>query len=322
MTLVTWWNRGKNPFLEAANLVAVTVLIVSSFFTADWKLFWAGILIEVSYLGLASLPTHYRQERLSALELSFKRGEYGLDRVLLVVTVAGFVTILFFGFGKHLLDHPWPQLSHAEGWEAGAIWWTGLFLIYYAIKFGATGNIVVDKLIIAVIIGLDTWLLRRAWETMGKPDEHLPIVLGIGACFSTIDFLSHKYHPVAMERRRSRESLYWADIPMLVAVVVLYAYLRAHRDTETPDVFMAGVISCQLLMSNAVFVVMEFGFLGSRREASTRTAGPTRSAVPDKSKIEGNALEERASIVSGMATSTSTDPTAAQRVGSSVWNIQ
>ena len=281
MALSRWWNHGKNPFLEAANLIGVTIVIVASFFTVDWTLLWIGALVEALYLGLASLPRRYRQRRLAALERSFERGEYGLDRVLLVVTVAGFVIILFFGFGKHLLNHPWPHLSHAEGWEAGAIWWTGLFLIYYGVKFGATGNIVVDKLIIAIIIWLDTWLLRRAWETMGKADEHLPVVLGIGLCFCFIDFLSQKYHPIPRERKRSRESLYWADIPMVAAVVVLYAYLWVHRDTESPDVFVAGVISCQLLMSNAVFVVTEFGFLRSREEKNEAAAEPRCPAAPE-----------------------------------------
>jgi hypothetical protein len=43
--------------------------------------------------------------------------------------------------------------------------------------------------------------------------------------------------------------------------LVLYAYLKLHRDTEAPEVFVAGVVACQLLISNAVFIVMEFGFL-------------------------------------------------------------
>jgi ABC-type nitrate/sulfonate/bicarbonate transport system substrate-binding protein len=45
------------------------------------------------------------------------------------------------------------------------------------------------------------------------------------------------------------------------ALFVLWIYLLMYRDTENPDVFVSGVISCQLLISNAAFIVMEFGLL-------------------------------------------------------------
>ncbi len=68
-----------------------------------------------------------------------------LDGSLLVVTVAGFVIILFFGFGKHLLSHPLPFLTHAAGWDIGALTWTGFFLLYYTGKFKFTNVRAVER---------------------------------------------------------------------------------------------------------------------------------------------------------------------------------
>jgi hypothetical protein len=292
MILRKWWNNGKNPFAESCNLIALSILLVASFLTMDSNLFRIGVAVEVIYLILASLPFRYRDKRCVALELSFQRGEYGLDRLLLVVTVAGFVLILFFGFGKHLLNNRWSNLSHSEGWEAGAIMWTGLFLIYYVFKFKATGKFS-DKFIIILISCCGTLLLIRAWNTMGQPRGHILAVLGIGACLFTIDLINAIFHEIPRERMRSRESLFWADIPIMAAVVVLGIYLWAHPDTENPDVFVSGVISCQLLMSNAFFIVTEFGWLesfrGGGQAESPNPAAPTRPRVISSSASDSKA---------------------------------
>jgi hypothetical protein len=246
--------------METANLIALTILVVASFLTGDWALFGIGMMAEAGYLGWACGSTRYRTQ-LEYREQSGKRGVGFLDQVLLVVTVAGFVVILFFGFGKHLLSHRWPYLTHAEGWEAGALGWTGLFLLYYLVKFQATGNVAVDKVIIVIIGSLDLVLLVLAWNSMREPLKHVLFIMAIGACYLVIDLLSMIFHPDQKEKMLSRVSLYWADIPMVTSVFVLFLYLIIHRDTENPDVFVSGVVSCQLLISNAVFVVMEFGLL-------------------------------------------------------------
>lgn len=267
MIIREWWDGGKNPLTEAGNLMALSILVVASVLTMDPILIWIGAAVEVVYLVLASLPTRYREKRRVALERAFQRGEYGLDRLLLVVTVAGFAVILFFGFGKHLLNHVRPYLSHAEGWEAGAIIWTGLFLIYYVVKFKVTGK-VWDKIVIVPISCFGTLLLIRAWNTMGQPHDHVLAVLGIGACLFFIDLINALFHEIPRERMRSRESLFWADVPIMAAVLVLYVYLLVHPDTENPEVFVSGVISCQLLMSNTFFIVTEFGWLQSSKGMS------------------------------------------------------
>jgi hypothetical protein len=223
-------------------------------------LFGIGIAVEIVYLGWRSRSPRYRTQ----LELQAQSGKPDvdpLDPMLLVVTVTGFVVILFFGFGKHLLNHRFPNLTHAEGWEAGAIVWTGLFLLYYLVKFRVTGNFFVDKFVIVIIAFIGAVLLIFAWSSMGRWADHIPFVMAIGVCFLIIDLLSMLFHTEKKERMLSRNSLWWADVPMVFAFGVLWAYLLTHRDTENPDVFVSGVISCQLLISNAAFVVMEFGLL-------------------------------------------------------------
>jgi hypothetical protein len=260
MSFSKLWYPGFRAFVETANLVALGILGVASYLTIDWMLFGIGIAVEIVYLGWRSRSPRYRTQ----LELQAQSGKPDvdpLDPMLLVVTVTGFVVILFFGFGKHLLNHRFPNLTHAEGWEAGAIVWTGLFLLYYLVKFRVTGNFFVDKFVIVIIAFIGAVLLIFAWSSMGRWADHIPFVMAIGVCFLIIDLLSMLFHTEKKERMLSRNSLWWADVPMVFAFGVLWAYLLTHRDTENPDVFVSGVISCQLLISNAAFVVMEFGLL-------------------------------------------------------------
>jgi len=264
MTFSEWWDRVKKAFMKTANWVALTLLIVPSYLTSDKLLFAIGMVMELVYLLLAPLLPGYQTRAQS----NKRRVEDPLDRWLLIVTVAGFVVIFFFGFGKHLFNHPWPYLTHAEGWEVGAITWTALFLVYYLFKFRVTTNPTVDKFIFIVIIGCGYPLLTAAWQSMKNPINHVFYVWLIGVCFFLIDLLIVIKHPLPKEQNRSRASLFWADAPMVVAFPVLMAYLWWHPDTENPEVFVSGVVACQLLMSNAVFIVMEFGLLGSPKEAS------------------------------------------------------
>jgi hypothetical protein len=284
--VANWFKRGFGALKETANLVSLTIVIAATLLTGDWGLLLIGLKVEGVYLAVALLVTcnwftssqavHARMPRLTKLLTSYRRRleisrapasktqeSFVLDQLLLIVTVAGFVVIIFFGFGKHLLTHKWFYLTHAEGWEAGAIWWTGLFLVYYLFKAPPTRNVTVDKIIIVILVAVNALLLWRAWKTIGgKPLNHIPFVMGIAACFLLIDLLSTIFRDDKdIEKPRSRASLFWADIPMVFSFLVLYAYLKLHRDTEAPEVFVAGVVACQLLISNAVFIVMEFGFL-------------------------------------------------------------
>jgi peptidyl-prolyl cis-trans isomerase A (cyclophilin A) len=90
---------------------------------------------------------------------------------------------------------------------------------------------------------------------------HVIYVLSIGLCFLAMDLWSSTEHLEPKERALSKASLLWADYPMVAAFIILLVYLWIHADAEHQDVFVSGVISCQLVISNVVFVVMEFGFL-------------------------------------------------------------
>ena len=265
-------------FTETANLVVLTIVGVAVILTRDLLLLALALSIEVAYLYFAG-----RAERFK-VRIQSRPSVEPLDRVLLLVSVAGFVVILFFGFGKHLLTHPFPFLTHSAGWEAGALIWTGLFLLYYVAKFRSTGKRGVDVLIIILFSVVSWWLIQLAWQSMGTPITHVFFVWLIGLCFFVIDLLVSKKHPEPKERKLSHASLLWADAPMVIAFLVLFAYLLFHRDTEHPDVFVSGVVSCQLLVSNAVFIVMEFGLLQLPQPMSNEEV---QAPAPDQHSVPG-----------------------------------
>ncbi len=299
-------KRAFGSILETVNLVSVTILAVVWLLTADEKLLRIGVAAELAYIVLALLITtnwftssSLLPANIASLLKGYRRrldtwlsrypktngseDDLLLDQVLLIVTVAGFAVIAFFGFGKHLLSYQWPELTHAQGWEAGAIVWTGLFLIYYLFKTSPTRSVKVNKLIMVVLIGVNAWLWWKAWKSIGghEPLEHIGWIMGIAAAFLVIDLIVSIFHDNDIERARSRASLIWADAPMVFSFTVLYIYLRAHSDTEAPEVFVAGVVACQLLISNVVFVVMEFGLLGLPHSEINRDLPKTAPSAPE-----------------------------------------
>lgn len=245
----------QKTFQETTNLVILTIFVWVSVLTRDLPLLGVVVVFETAYLILGCRVGRFEKLIQSRPAVTL------LDQVLLLVSVSGFVVILFFGFGKHLLDYPFPNLTHAEAWEAGALLWTALFLFYYLIKFSFTGNVALDKFVVVVLAGGSVWLINQAWHSMGQPKEHVGWVLAIGGCFFLIDLLLWKQHPNPKEQQLSKASFWWADTPMVVAFTILLCYLLCHHDAEYPDVFVSGVVSCQLLISNAVFIAMEFGLL-------------------------------------------------------------
>lgn len=284
MSISEGWNRVRSAVKEIANQVALTILCIAALLTLDFVLLGIGVALEILYLAWAFQSRRY-QARFVARE--GKDSVEFLDRVLLVVTVAGFVVILFFGFCKHFLSRLFPYLSHAQGWEVGAIGWTTLFLVYYLAKFkfkdsendGKVGNKAgIHNMILEILVFFYSALLFLAWFTKGEPLQHVAVIFGIGLCFCIIDGVSMKKHPDPKEQRLSRSSLYWADIPMVGSIFVLFLYLWMHRDTENPEVFVSGVVSCQLLISNAVFIVMEFDLL--RPPQAPSGPEPHHEAVP------------------------------------------
>jgi len=280
-------RQATEGLLETANIIALTILGFASFLTADPWLIGAGCAIDVCYLFWASRSKSYAI-RVGARRARNPQGVENLDRCLLFVSVAGIVVILFFGFGKHLLSHRWPHLTHASGWEAGAIGWTALFFFYYAVKFVEGGKNFAMALVFVVTFFICAPLLYLAWTSIGRgiPGTHITYVFLIGLCFFFLDLLlSTPKNLNAKERALSRASFRWADVPMVVAFTLLGLYLWIHPDAENKDVFVSGVISCQLVISNVVFVVMEFGLLRPME------AQGAQSALLEPSRLTAKAPE-------------------------------
>ena len=302
---------------RTANIIILTIVVVASLITFDWLLLAVGGALELIYLlaylywreksPLTTEPTSVPdsesgvespdpgpRKRLALYLLAppDRRRVTFLDGVLVVVTVIGFVVIGFFGFGKHFLSHPFPYLTHAEGWDIGAVIWTGFFLLYYTWKFPFTNVRVVDKAIISILGWGSLPLIYLAAYTikLKEPTLHVFFVWLIGIVFFCIDFLIWKRHPIREEQELSRTSLIWADTPMVIAFAVLLLYMLYHRDTEH-EVFVAGIVSCQLLISNAVFIVTEFGLLHSPhsdQSTTVRRRHPTKPRKSAKRNVEAD----------------------------------
>ena len=261
MKLPEWSKRSGAALRGTANLVALTIVAWASFLTWDIWLAVVGGGIEIIFLSWATWSKTY-QKRLES-----RRGKprpKPIDLWLLIVTVSGFVVILFFGFGKLLLTPRWLPLSHAQGWEAGAIGWTALFLIYYLFKFKKTKNPALYQVVLILVAIVSTVLLFGLRYSMDIPVLHVALVLALGVCFLGMDlFLVFTLvdDDKNDEKSRSLASLVGADIPMVLTLSLLLLYLGIYNDADNRDVFVSGVVACQLLFSNAVFVLTEFAWL-------------------------------------------------------------
>ena len=258
MKLPDWSKRTGAALRGTANLVALTIVGWAAFLTWDKWLAVAGFAIETTFLVWATWSPKY-QERLK-LRNTKPRPKW-IDLWLLFVTVSGFVVILFFGFGKRLLTPRWLSLSHAQGWEAGAIGWTALFLFYYLFKYQDTKRPAFTRALYILLAIVSTLLLILLLYSMEIPILHVFGVLALGVCFLIIDLVLVFQHKSDDEQRRSLASLVGADIPMVTTLSLLLLYLWIYYDADGRDVFVSGVIACQLLFSNAVFVATEFAWL-------------------------------------------------------------
>jgi len=248
----------KAALLGTANLLSLTIVAWSAFLTWDIYLAVTAVAVELIFLIYAASS---QKRRLRTAQPRPK----GIDFWLLFVTVSGFVVILFFGFGKMLLTPRWLSLSHAQGWEAGAIAWTALFFVYYLFKFQKTKNPARYQVINGVLWICFFVLVIGLYQTMEYPVWHVALVLMVGVCFLVLDlvliFEIDPHQDEDDEVNRSLASLVGADIPMVGTLFLLWLYLVIYYDADSRDVFVSGVIACQLLFSNAVFVVTEFAWL-------------------------------------------------------------
>jgi hypothetical protein len=245
-------RRPKN-FWEPVNLVSLTILVSATIMTGDLWLLVPAAVVEGAYLSILCRTNRYRRrvtERFAMDPLD------PLDIILLLVLVAGFTVIAFFGFCKHLLNQPFPKLTHTETWELGAIIWTLLFFVYYVLKLQLTKR-AIDKTILSIIFA-GAGFLGGALYYLQNPLLHVIMIFFSAVCLMSVDWLLSIYHNNEIEKKLSLHSLVVADLPVVFAFSVLMFYIVIHPDSDHPEVFLSGAISYQLLISNALFVVSEF----------------------------------------------------------------
>jgi hypothetical protein len=253
----------KLLFLEPVNLICLVIVAMAAFLTWDGWLALSGLMGEVAYVLLA-------WKAKWAQKLQEKRSD--LDRLnvaLLVVGISGAMIILFAGFFKHLLSNPIPGLTHSQTWQFCAVIWTILFLIYYFFKWKMAANqhwVAVSLFLAFACLLASLFAVKShwSWRYFHLSSEYLHVILvAWGTLFILLaDLLLWKKGVDKGESIRSRQSFLIADLPVLVAFVVLLACLLHDRDSEYPDVFLGGAVSFQLVLSNILFIVTEFNLLG------------------------------------------------------------
>lgn len=205
----------------------------------------------------------------SGLLASLKRN-FGLW----AMSASGALLIFCFGFGDNWSWMKWlvkyilgtqTQISPAESWELGAISWSLLFGAYYYSTFPFVGKDRLNKAV-AALLSLGTVLL--CWmgaRSLHNPSSasHFRIVSAIGFLFCLTDFILFWYHQ-GDRRRMFLESLWVADAPMVAGLTTLLLFQIYHREYGARgemETFLAGAISFQLIVSNVIFILCQFGVL-------------------------------------------------------------
>src|SRR5262249_31902654 len=186
---------------------------------------------------------------------------------LWLMAVSGALLIFCFGFGA---DWKWMkqlvyevlgmQLTHSESWELGAITWSLLFGGYYYLTFPFLPKDRVNRLILlALSVGTVT-LCAAAGYSLRRP-VHFTFVLAIGILFCVIDFILFWWH-IGERHKMFLETLWVADAPMIAGLLTLFCfqiYSKHVVETSEMQIFLAGAISFQLIVSNVVFILSQFG---------------------------------------------------------------
>jgi hypothetical protein len=191
---------------------------------------------------------------------------------LWIMTVSGALLIFSFGFGS---DWNWmkqldirvlgTQLTATESWELGAITWSLMFGAYYYFTFPSAPKDRINRLV-AALLSLGTvalcGLAAYSLHTNNIP-FHFRYVAAIGFLFCLTDFILFLCH-TGDRRKMFLESLWVADAPMIVGLVTLLFFQIYHKDqrqAQEMQTFLAGAISFQLIVSNVVFILCQFGVL-------------------------------------------------------------
>ena len=190
---------------------------------------------------------------------------------LWVITISGILLIFCFGFGN---DWGWmkslvsrvlevPELSPPESWELGAISWSLLFGAYYYFTFPFLPKDRVNR-VLALLLSLGTVALCIAGANSlhNHSVTHFRYVAAIGFLFCITDFVLFWLHE-GDRRKIFLESLWVADAPMIAGLATLLIFQIYHKQYGAGEMqtFLAGAISFQLIVSNVVFILCQFGVL-------------------------------------------------------------
>ncbi|MEK6409795.1 MAG: hypothetical protein AABN34_22955 [Acidobacteriota bacterium] len=209
------------------------------------------------------------------------------DLWLSITIGAGAVIIIIFGFFMHLLKMLGWNLQHSESWEVGALSWTALFVVYYFLTLKLAKKDGPDKTIMLFLLLIVAFTVIAGISLLLWPNHywHAFSVTMVGTFLMLTDRLLAKYHRSPTDRRAFRLSYLLAGVPMVIAYLVLDAYvvgdwlvhrILLHTEVENPEVFFSGAISFQLLVSNVIFVLIQKGVI-ENTVRKKRKAKPGRS---------------------------------------------
>ncbi len=190
---------------------------------------------------------------------------------LWAIAVSGVLLTFCFGFGN---DWSWMkelvhwclrvQLSPSESWELGAITWSLLFGAYYYFTFPFLPEDRLNRVLMALLsLGTIALCGAAAYSLHEHSILHFRYVSAIGFLFCLTDFILFWWHQ-GNRRRMFLESLWVADAPMIAGLATLLVFQIYHKSQETDremQTFLAGAISFQLIVSNVVFILCQFGVL-------------------------------------------------------------
>jgi len=174
-----------------------------------------------------------------------------------IVSLLGITVIGCFGFGVHHLG--WlarlhlSGLDHEQGWEVAAILWTAVAANYYfnnqPTSVGRIRTVAYLLCLGAILAFVTLWTVTADAASTKQP-LHLVLVTGIAVILVVVDVVLGKWDALV------------ADVPMLIAFVVLIAFVFCHaNESENPGTLISGAITFQLIVSSVLFVGIEAGLL-------------------------------------------------------------
>jgi hypothetical protein len=232
------------------------------------------------------VPTK-RSEQAAAGESAKQRQNRSLNFMI----IAGAIIIFLCGFVlPELDDHGHSYFSsnsrfsfqdHWKCWEFGALFWTLLFVGHYWLT--ASLNVKKRQALIRfcflTLLPLTFFAGIFLLYSHEYPHLHVLFVIMVGISLMLTDWLLSRHIRAQKEKKAFRESFLIAGVPTVSAYLVLGIYLlmekfvlrHAAMKPQDLEVFMAGAISFQLLISN----VIQKGWLRRNVRARSRTTSKT-----------------------------------------------